>query len=174
MWLKSHNKAVIQGLLFVCNMGTTGKVCKHSRQGSLTKLMRLSRFSKLSEHNSRPSASVTCLGDKNNFGGVYVTNNNFECLRYNYLLCFYVCVTVSLFSCFSDLEYSRWFLSSIFYCLLLVTEIISSLHVLIAIFRLEVCDVIIMSKFVYGKLVYFFYCDESGIVLRYSIAFVVV
>ena len=174
MWLKSHNKAVIQGLFFVCNIGTGGKVYKHSRQGSLTMLMRLSRFSKLIEHNSRPSASVTCLEDKNNFGGVYVTNNNFECLRYNYLLCFYVYVTVSLFSRFFDLEYLRWFRSSIFYCLLLVTGIISCLHVLIAIFRLEVCDIIIMSKFVYRKLVYFFYCDVSGIVLKYSIAFVVV
>ena len=38
---------------------------------------------------------------------IIVTNNNFECLRYNYLLCFKVYVTVSLFYRFSDLEYLR-------------------------------------------------------------------
>ena len=37
------------------------------------------------------------------------------------------------------------------------------LRLLIAIFGLEVCDVIIMSKFVYCKLVYFFYCDVHGL-----------
>ena len=61
-----------------------------------------------------------------------------------------------------------------FYCLLLVTGIISCLPFLIAIFGLEVCDVIIMSKFVYRRLVYFFYCDISWIFLGYSIAFAIV
>ena len=62
---------------------------------------------------------------------------------------------------------------SIFYCLLLITGMISCLHVLNAIFRLEVCDVIMLLKS-YRKLVYVFYCDVSWIVLGDSIALTLV
>ena len=38
----------------------------------------------------------------------YVMYNNFECLRYNYLLCFNMYVTIFFsFATFFDLEYSR-------------------------------------------------------------------
>ena len=84
-----------------------------------------------------------------------VTNNNFECLRYDYLLYLMRTRLIYYFCRSFDLEYSRYFVSSIFYCLLLVTGIISCLHVLIAIFRLEVCDVTIMLGLCFRNRVYF-------------------
>ena len=107
-----------------------------------------------------------------------IANNNFECLICHYLQYFNAYVTdLLLLTLFFYLEYSGYcgkFLSSIFYCLLLVTGTISCLHVLIAIFRLEVCDVTIMLPLCFCNRVYVSYCDVSWIVLGYSIAFTLV
>ena len=91
-----------------------------------------------------------------------VTNNNFECLRYDYLLYFNVYVTdLLLLPLFFDLEYSRYFLlvHSAIFC---SYRCLGCLRLLIAIFGLEVCDIIIMSKFVYHKLVYFSIVTYQG------------
>ena len=108
---------------------------------------------------------------------IAVTNNNFECLRYDYLLYFNVYVTdlllLPLFLIWNirEIRDNSFLVHSAIFC---CYRCLGCLRLLIAIFRLEVCDVIIVSKFVYRKLVYFFYCDVSRIFLGYLIAFVVV
>ena len=81
--------------------------------------------------------------------GAYVTYNNFECLSYNYLLCFNVYVTALLvfpffwFGMFEIIPFQYILQSRISHRNIWVVY-----DLLIAIFRLEVCDVIIMLQFV--------------------------